>query len=241
MRTLILVLISMSLAVACGDDAGGTDAGRDGGTDAAADVPLDMGATDVGPMVTLNTGWREDGMSPIEGVTVEIYDVADFDTPIGTGTTDAEGFAAIAVPMGSYDWAARASQAGFKDTWYVHSAPATEDHTFGNLVIFSEGSAPLVAAAAGVTLDPARGLVIALSVPMMTMTADVEGTIVYLDDGNQPDPSLTMTSASSGAVLFNAPPGEATCTVVNETQTGMRTFPVFVDSLTIGSIPITDL
>ena len=173
------------------------------------------------------TGTVQDYLTdaPIAGATVKVCARTDTDctAPLDEGTTDALGEAVVTVPLGStgFDGYFDIAAAGYVPALRYTVDPITSvpSAAASTAPLITTTTFAMLAGAAGITIDPARGHLIltamdcepafAAGVALTVDTADSSSTRLYMV-GGLPSTTATETDVSGGAGYVNLPAGAAT-------------------------------
>jgi hypothetical protein len=194
-------------AIACDDAGAGLPALCCLGAPLPSDVPAEI---TLGCSVEVFTGGSA-------GAILEFRRVSD-DAVLATNTPDSEGTLTATVPTGGQplDVYAYATFPPRTPGRFYPGAPLVADQTNMQLLVITPSELQMLAAFAGVTVQPGTGLIVvsvrdcdgrAVDGATIAITPP-DGTIVYTDGSLVPDPGLSGTGDGL-AYVFNVPAGDA--------------------------------
>lgn len=234
-RTLLSLALALPLLTACADDGGASGELDSGGT-------TDGGATEDVEARTFTFGfgqWNPDEPIPAAGITVEVYDAEDLDTPLDSAVADEEGMAELSFVWPEGVWVAHAFGEGYHDAWfyYTRTLPDQDGDAWSYMPIPTEEDWLALHAEAGIEPDPERGFVAMEVIDpttdwlMKDHTAEIdpEGTVIYCGEDDRMDPDLD--SGYSTVFAFDVPAGETVLSISNDNAWFERQFTVFPGSV----------
>jgi len=209
-------LTSLVILAACSGSSSGPGPGPGPGPDANHMGGGD-GPTGGGDTITVSGTAVEQQLSgaptPLAGVAVSGFTVADDNTAVATAMTDAQGNYSLVIPThgAPVDGYIKATKSGEVDTYLYPSAPLTADFTMGQVNMVSTGNFGTLRSFIGETAG--KGLVIAIVAdandqPIAGATVSASpaaAKYTYMDANGLPD-STTGTAADGIAFMVDVPP-----------------------------------
>jgi hypothetical protein len=213
------------------------------------------------PMAEVNLSFSKlVGKGALEGLTVKVCDKADTPcaAPLSTGTTDAMGAVKLSVATGTsgFDGYLDVSGASIVPSLIYYLPPIVADIAAGSLdipLVTTDSLSLITGLAGGITLDPTRGQLLALTydcaaanaigVKVAASTSDAKTTQAYLQ-GSALSTMATQTDKSGGSVLFNLPAGPTSASVTiagKGTLTAKSSVNVRAGAFTYATLPPTPM
>ena len=171
-----------------------------------------------GPQVALDVSVST-GQAALGGVTVLACNLGSCATPLANGTTDATGHVVLTLPLGAGGFTGylALSAAGYEPEQFFFAYRLSEVRSDLQLYMFTSATLAGLVGAAGVTLDPARGVVIvgtgdcdfqaAQGVAVQATGTDGQTKVLYLLANQILSATATVTDAPGVAFLVNVPAG----------------------------------
>ena len=214
MKTTLTSLVLLAACSGSGTDTGpgpgpGPDANHGGGIDAPTGGMPDT--------ITISGTAVEQGLggapTPLAGVAVSGFTVADDNTPVATATTDAQGKYTLTIPTHNapVDGYLKAVKSGEVDTYLYPPAPLTADFGMGDVNMVSTGNFGTLRSFIGGTAG--KGLIVAIvgdaaltPVAGATVKSDpASAKYTYMDANGLPQ-STTGTNTDGIAFMVDVPP-----------------------------------